>query len=84
MLKGRSRNMEEDQVSTPTYDELIYICEKLHALYECVKRKHSSLMKNVILIEKTHNSILSELNDLKKALDELKSDKTRLRLFFFF
>lgn len=84
MVKKISSNLEEDQVSAPTYDELLHIYEKVYIAYEYVKKeKKSSFKEKISSLEKIHNSSLVKLEDLEKALDELKSDEIRMEIEFF-
>lgn len=83
MAKGRSIDSNEDHVRIPTYDELLYIHEKVHASYEWKKKKNSSLKEKISFVEKNHRSSLIKMKDLKKALEEWKSDKIRIKIEFF-
>lgn len=54
----------EDEVSDPTFDDLLYIYDEFHATYKHMKIKHYSLKKDFTLIEKTHNMTLVYIKEL--------------------
>lgn len=84
MAKYGSRDLDEDQVSALIYDDLFHIGKKVHATYECMKKKNSSLRKNFSpLIRKAHSSALIKIEGLeKKPLMNWRVIRLRLKLIF--
>lgn len=82
MAKGDS-DLDENEISDPTYDDLLHIYNELHASYKCMKRKYSYLRKEFAHLELTHSMTLIKLENYKKYLNELKIKKSRIEYEFF-
>ncbi|PKU80366.1 hypothetical protein MA16_Dca005897 [Dendrobium catenatum] len=80
MANNHLEQSDQEEVCQPTYDQLLEICEKIHASHRKIKKTHTSLkleflnlqkehevlIKDHLQIDSNHMSLLDEFDELNK------------------